>query len=102
VGVKVIIYMVVLNLQDFQVCGEGQTAAFICGNCLSHCYVLMVNLGLYMSNLDVATIDLLFGMLDFEVFVCCLLVSVAGCTHAISDTSKLMNKSQETSPKPQL
>jgi hypothetical protein len=35
----------------------------------------MVNLGLHMSNLDIATINLLFSTLDFEVFVCCLSVS---------------------------
>ena len=67
--------MAALNLQDFQVCGEGRTTAFICGNRLGHCHVLIVNPGLHTSNLDVATIDLLFGTLDFEVFVCCLSVS---------------------------
>ena len=71
---KVIIHMVALDLQDLQVCSEGRVAAFTCGDSPGHHPVILVNPGLYMGNLDVAAIDLLFGMLDFEIFVGGLLV----------------------------
>jgi len=61
-------------LQDLQVCGEGRVTAFMRGNSPGHHHVLLVNPGLYTSNFDVATVDLLFGTLDFEIFVCCLSV----------------------------
>ena len=61
--------MAVLDLQDLQVCSEGRVAAFTCSDSPGHHPVILVNPGLYMGNLNVAAIDLLFGTLDFEIFV---------------------------------
>jgi len=66
--------MAALDLQDLQVCSEGRVTAFIRGDSLGHHPVVLVNPGLYTSNLDVAATDLLFSTLDFEIFVGCLLV----------------------------
>src|SRR6267378_3184568 len=66
--------MAALDLQDLQVCGEDRITAFMCSNSPGHHHVLLVNPGLDTSNLDVAAMDLLFGTLDFEIFVCCLSV----------------------------
>jgi len=61
--------MAALDLQDLQVCSEGRVAAFTRGDSPGHHPVILVNPGLYTGNLDVAAIDLLFGTLDFEIFV---------------------------------
>jgi len=66
--------MAALDLQDVQVCGESRIAAFMFGNSPGHHRVLLVNPGLHTGNLDIATIDLLFGLLDLEILVCCLSV----------------------------
>jgi len=46
----------------------------MCSSSLSHHHVLHINLGLQAGNLNIAVIDLLFGVLNFEKFVCCLSV----------------------------
>ena len=61
--------MVVLDLQDLQVCSEGRVTAFTCGDSPGHHPIILVNPGLYMGNLNIAAIDLLFSTLDFEIFV---------------------------------
>jgi len=66
--------MAALDFQDLQVCGEGRITVFMCSNSFRHHFVFLVNPGLHTSNLDVAAMDLLFGTLDFEIFVCCLSV----------------------------
>ena len=66
--------MEALGLEDFQVCSESRITAFMCSNSPGHHNVLLVDPRLETSNLDVATIDLLFGTLNFEIFVCRLSV----------------------------
>ena len=66
--------MAALGLENLQVGGEGEIAAFMCSNSPGHHNVLLVNPRLHTSNLDVAAIDLFFGTPDFEIFVCRLSV----------------------------
>jgi hypothetical protein len=66
--------MAALDLQDLQVCGKDGVTAFMIGNSSGHHHIVLVYPGLNTSNLNVAPMDLLFGTLDFEIFVCCLSV----------------------------
>jgi hypothetical protein len=66
--------MKALDLEDLQVCSKGRITTFMCSNSPGHHNVLLINPCLQMSDLDIATIDLLFGTLNFEIFVCCLSV----------------------------
>ena len=69
-----IVHVEALDLEDLQVCSEGRITTFMYYNSPGHHNVLLVDPRLQTSDLDVATIDLLFGTLNFEIFVCRLSV----------------------------
>ena len=75
---KVIVHMPVLYLLGLQVCSKGRITVFMIGNSPGHNCVLLINPGLYMGNLNVAAMDLLFSTLNFEIFACCLSVGKDG------------------------
>jgi hypothetical protein len=70
--------MTALHLHDFQVSRERRVLAFASSNSPSHFRVVRIYPSLQASNLDVAAADLLFGTLNFEVFVCGLSIDRDG------------------------
>ena len=64
---KMVIYMVVLDLYSLQVSSECGVTAFMSSNSAAHVSIICFYPGLQSSNLNMAATDLLLGTLNLEV-----------------------------------